>query len=52
MEVALKSITITADEELMDQVRTNLIHNSIKFTPEKGTISVKLIETEEESASI
>jgi len=52
MEVALKNITIIADEELMDQVWTNLIHNSIKFTPEKGTISVGLLEPDEEHVSI
>ncbi|MEH7417269.1 HAMP domain-containing sensor histidine kinase [Neobacillus drentensis] len=52
MDVALKSVTIMADEELMDQVWTNLIHNSIKFTPEKGTISVELLEPDGEHVSI
>lgn len=43
MDVELPEIMITADEDLLDQVWINLIHNSIKFTPEGGKISVKLI---------
>ncbi|WP_338048401.1 HAMP domain-containing sensor histidine kinase [Peribacillus alkalitolerans] len=43
MDVSLEKMTIHADEELMDQVWINLIHNSIKFTPNNGKISVKLI---------
>lgn len=42
VEVSLEEATITADEDLLSQVWTNLIHNSIKFTPEGGRISVKL----------
>ena len=37
---------ITADQESMSQVWINLIHNSIKFTPSSGTISIKLKEYE------
>ena len=42
MEVALEEATISADEELLSQVWLNLIHNSIKFTPEGGKICAEL----------
>jgi signal transduction histidine kinase len=42
MDVSLEKVLIIADEELMSQVWTNLIHNSIKFTPSGGTIQVHL----------
>ncbi|TMU85901.1 two-component sensor histidine kinase [Bacillus sp. BHET2] len=45
MDISLEKITIFADLELMDQVWTNLIHNSIKFTPEAGTISFRATKT-------
>jgi signal transduction histidine kinase len=42
MDIDLEDITIQADEDLMSQVWVNLIHNSIKFTPEKGTLQISL----------
>jgi two-component system phosphate regulon sensor histidine kinase PhoR len=42
MEVTLDEANITADEELLSQVWINLIHNSIKFTPEGGSVKVAL----------
>jgi signal transduction histidine kinase len=42
MELCLDEITITADEDLIGQTWINLIHNSIKFTPVGGKISVDL----------
>ena len=42
MEVSLDEDNITADEELLSQVWINLIHNSIKFTPEGGSVKVAL----------
>ncbi|WP_055106814.1 sensor histidine kinase [Paenibacillus ihumii] len=42
MDAFLDNITVTADEDLMSQVWINLIHNSIKFTPEDGCIRVDL----------
>ncbi|WP_019535413.1 sensor histidine kinase [Paenibacillus ginsengihumi] len=40
MNVEMEEITIAADEMLLGQVWTNLIHNAIKFTAAGGTISV------------
>jgi len=42
MEASLEELTTTADEDLLSQVWLNLIHNSIKFTPEAGSITVEL----------
>ncbi|NRD77114.1 two-component sensor histidine kinase [Bacillus sp. BRMEA1] len=52
MNVDLPRLMVSADEELMEQVWTNLIYNSIKFTPEKGSISVALFELDQEHISI
>jgi two-component system phosphate regulon sensor histidine kinase PhoR len=41
-EVFLEELSIRADEELLSQVWINLIHNSIKFTPENGQIQIEL----------
>ena len=41
LDLDLEKVHITADQESMSQVWINLIHNSIKFTPSSGTISIK-----------
>lgn len=41
IEAELDELTITADEELISQVWINLLHNSIKFTPQGGSIRLK-----------
>lgn len=46
LDLDLVKVHITADQESMSQVWINLIHNSIKFTPSSGTISIKLKEYE------
>ena len=42
MEISLEELEISADEDLLSQVWINLIHNSIKFTPQAGSIKVSL----------
>lgn len=40
MDIELDPVTVTADEELLSQVWTNLIHNAVKFAPPNGVISI------------
>ena len=42
LDVSLDEVVTTLDEDLLSQVWLNLIHNSIKFTPEGGFIRVTL----------
>lgn len=46
VDLDLQEIEIVAVEELLNQVWVNLLHNSIKFTPVDGEISLRLIATE------
>jgi two-component system, OmpR family, phosphate regulon sensor histidine kinase PhoR len=48
MEVSLNKLTIQADEDLLNQVWINLIHNSIKFTANHGKITIELINKDPE----
>jgi len=41
MDVALEEIEILADEDLLSQVWSNLLNNSIKFTPDGGRVCVE-----------
>nr|WP_083392323.1 HAMP domain-containing sensor histidine kinase [Bacillus sp. MUM 13] len=47
MDISLENITVSADEDMMDQVWINLLHNSIKFTPKGGTIFVETYKSVE-----
>ncbi|MFJ7935964.1 sensor histidine kinase [Sporosarcina sp. NPDC096371] len=49
LDIALDEVKITADEELMSQVWINLIINSIKFTPSKGTLKIVLYQREKDA---
>jgi signal transduction histidine kinase len=42
MDISLEELEITADEDLLSQVWINLIHNSIKFTPQGGRVQIDL----------
>jgi two-component system, OmpR family, phosphate regulon sensor histidine kinase PhoR len=42
LDVSLEEVEITADEDLLSQVWNNLIHNSVKFTPQAGSIKLTL----------
>ncbi|BBI33756.1 sensor histidine kinase [Cohnella abietis] len=46
MDVDLPEISVLADEDLMNQVWVNLLHNSIKFTPDNGIISLHIAKQE------
>jgi signal transduction histidine kinase len=49
MDISLEEVQITADEDLLSQVWVNLLNNSIKFTPDGGTIGVCLHRTDHEA---
>ncbi|SFL94626.1 Signal transduction histidine kinase [Paenibacillus sp. 1_12] len=44
MDISLADLEIVADEELLSQVWVNLLYNSIKFTPDGGMITVRLVK--------
>jgi two-component system, OmpR family, phosphate regulon sensor histidine kinase PhoR len=46
MDVSLDDVAITADEDMVSQIWTNLLHNSIKFTPPSGSICIVLRQIE------
>jgi two-component system phosphate regulon sensor histidine kinase PhoR len=41
MDVALEEVEILADEDMLSQVWSNLLHNCIKFTPDGGRVCVE-----------
>lgn len=47
LEIELEDSVINADEEMLNQVWINIISNALKFTPNEGTISISLKQTEE-----
>lgn len=48
MDIELDTVTLAADEDLLSQVWTNLIHNAIKFVAVGGLIRVRAISDGEE----
>jgi signal transduction histidine kinase len=42
MQISLEEVNIIADEDLLSQVWINLIHNSIKFSPQCARINITL----------
>ncbi|MNN08983.1 Signal-transduction histidine kinase senX3 [compost metagenome] len=42
IDLELETVEIVGTEDLLVQVWSNLLHNSIKFTPEEGTITLSL----------
>jgi two-component system phosphate regulon sensor histidine kinase PhoR len=51
MDIELDPVTIDADEDLLSQVWTNLIHNAVKFVPAGGTIRVRVVSNGEEAVT-
>lgn len=47
LNMQLPEVSISADEKLLHQVWVNLMTNSVKFTPEGGTISIRLHQDEQ-----
>ncbi|MNW52043.1 Signal-transduction histidine kinase senX3 [compost metagenome] len=47
MQIALEleAVEIAGAEDLLVQAWSNLLHNSIKFTPEEGTVMISLKKT-------
>lgn len=41
-QLDLSEVTITSDQELLNQVWVNLLHNAIKFSPEGSEIAVRV----------
>jgi len=46
LDVSLEKLTFMGDEELLNQVWVNLLHNAVKFTEADGSISVTLTKNE------
>ncbi|EFU43329.1 integral membrane sensor signal transduction histidine kinase [Paenibacillus vortex V453] len=49
VDLDLAEVQIEATEDLLNQVWTNLLHNSIKFTPEDGIITIVLKADQDEA---
>lgn len=45
----MENVTVAADETLINQIIYNLLDNAVKFTPEKGTITLSLYTEKKEA---
>ncbi|MBE6791166.1 MAG: HAMP domain-containing histidine kinase [Ruminococcaceae bacterium] len=45
----MENVTVAADETLINQIIYNLLDNAVKFTPEKGTITLSLYAEKKEA---
>jgi|GEM_PF-754937 len=52
LDIEVAPVTITGDEDALRQVWTNLLHNAIKFTPERGTIRIGLRQEQGEAIAV
>jgi len=50
LELELQPIKLEADEDLLNQVWSNLLQNAIKFTPEYGSLHILLTQEEDRVA--
>lgn len=50
LDISLEKVSIFADEDLMSQVWTNLIHNAIKFTQHHGRITIRLQQIDDQAS--
>jgi signal transduction histidine kinase len=49
LRLELDEVKLEADEDLLGQVWMNIIHNAIKFTPDRGAIQIMLSKTDKEA---
>ena len=49
LTVELDEVSLTGDEELLGQVWLNLIDNAVKFTPEGGSVEIRLQKRDDEA---
>ncbi len=52
LEIELEEVSFSGDRELLYQVWVNIIENAIKFTPEKGQITIQLKQLEKIQVTI
>ena len=45
LELDFPEVSITANEEMMQEVWINLVHNAVKYSPEYGPLQVRIEET-------